>query len=101
MTSRVESFGMIGLEAMANGCLCVVADNPCLPEIFRDCALYYKPKDAAGLANAINLILNWKDEKKVDMSRKARERASEFSWDNTVNALMKELKKVVESNRRR
>jgi glycosyltransferase involved in cell wall biosynthesis len=101
MTSRVESFGMIGLEAMANGCLCVAADNPCLPEIFRGCALYYKPKDAAGLAHVINLILSWKDEKKVEMSRKAQERASEFSWDKTANALIKELKNAVEINGRR
>ena len=49
MTSRVESFGMIGGEAMSHGCICMSADNPCLPELFGDVALYYPPGDGKKL----------------------------------------------------
>lgn len=97
MTSRVESFGMIGLEAMANGCLCVVADNPCLPEIFGGCASYYRPKDAVDLAGAINLTLKFEDSRKQEMSRQARVFAAKFSWDKTVDILIKEFNKAVEA----
>lgn len=44
MSSRVESFGQIAAEAMANACLCISSESPCLPEIFRDAALYYPRK---------------------------------------------------------
>lgn len=98
MTSRVEAFVMIGLEAMANTCLCVVADNPCLPETFQDCAVYYKPRDAAGLAGAINSTLGWEETKIVEMLRKTRGRSAEFTWEKTVNALVKELESAAEVN---
>ena len=94
-TSRVESFGMVGVEAMAHGCVCVVADNPCLPEIFRDCAVYYNPKDAIGLAGVISSVLTRKEDKRLEMSRKARERAGEFSWEKTAKELIKELKNAL------
>lgn len=91
MTSRVESFGLIGLEAMAHGCLCVAADNPCLPEIFGSCAVYYTPKDAIGLAHAIRLILTKGKSAHAEISRLARSRAAEFSWDKTVDSLVGEF----------
>lgn len=97
-TSRVESFGIAGLEAMSHGCLCIAADNPCLPEIFKDCAVYYRPKDAAGLACAINSVLKRGEVEKTEMSRKARQRAEEFSWEKTTEGLIKELKYVIEKN---
>jgi glycosyltransferase involved in cell wall biosynthesis len=100
-TSRVESFGMVGLEAMANGCLAVAADNPCLPEIFRDCAVYYKPKDVLNLADVINSVLSWQENKKAAMSQKARERAMEFSWKKTADALIRELQVAVKIGRGR
>lgn len=53
MTSRMETFGMVALEAMTNSCLCVAADNPPLPEIFLDCAYYYPPGDNRALAELI------------------------------------------------
>ncbi|GAG18129.1 unnamed protein product, partial [marine sediment metagenome] len=57
MTSRVESFGMIAMEAMAGGCVCVAADNPCLPEVFGEASVYYPPKDSAALAAAVERLL--------------------------------------------
>lgn len=81
MTRRVESFGMIGGEAMSYGCTCISADNPCLPELFGGVAVYYPPKDWKALAEAIQTVLNWDDNQRKVMSEKAKKRASEFSWD--------------------
>jgi len=97
MTSRVESFGMIAGEAMVHGCICISADSPCLPEIFRDAAIYYPPKKVKLLAETIKSVSEWDDHQREEASKKARERASEFSWDTTVERLLVEFKKALES----
>lgn len=94
MTSRVESFGMIGGEALASGCICIVADNPCLPEIFGDAALYYPPGSGEVLARAIQTVLNWENNQNDDAADKARKRAAEFSWDICAQKTVKELIKT-------
>lgn len=97
MTSRVESFGMIGGEAMSHGCVCISADNPCLPELFGDAAVYYPPKDGQALAEAIKTIFAWDDNRRKAMSEKARKRAAKFSWDVCAEKTVAALAKAVES----
>lgn len=97
MTSRVESFGQIALEAMANGCICVSADNPCLPEIFEDAAVYYPPKNGKALAEAVLSVLAWNRHQRNEASERARQQAAKFSWDvcaeKTIAALAKVAKR--------
>ena len=95
MTSRMESFGMIGLEAMANGCVCISADNPCLPELFGDGAVYYPPKDGKALADVIKSILAGGDNQREVLSENARERAARFSWDICAEKTMAVLAESV------
>lgn len=97
MTSRVESFGMIGGEAMSHGCICISADNPCLPELFGDAAIYYPPKNTQALADAIKTVLAWDDNQRKTMSEKAKKRAKEFSWDVCAEKTVAALAKAVES----
>ncbi len=94
MTSRVESFGQIALESMTHGCLCVSADNPCLPEIFGDEATYYPPRDGKALAETITTILAWDENQRKIMSEKARKRATKFSWDICAESTVAELARV-------
>ena len=95
MTSRVESFGMIAGEAMSHGCICVAADNPCMPEVFGDAAIYYSPKNGRVLAGAIQTALSWDSHQRIEASEGARKRAAEFSWDVTVERTVTELEKVL------
>jgi glycosyltransferase involved in cell wall biosynthesis len=97
MTSRVESFGMIAGEAMAQGCVCISSDSPCLPEIFGDAAIYYPPKNGKLLAEVIKSVTEWDNYQLDETSKKAREQASKFSWDITVERLLTEFKKTIES----
>jgi len=97
MTSRVESFGMIAGEAMAHGCICISADNPCLPEIFGDAAVYYIPKKGELLAETINSVNEWDNYKREEISKKAREQASKFSWNMTVEKLLGEFSKAIKN----
>lgn len=95
MTSRVESFGMIAGEAMSHGCICISADNPCLPEIFGDAAVFYPPKDGKALASAIQTVLTWDDNQRKAMSEKAKKRAADFSWDVCAGRTVAELQKAI------
>jgi glycosyltransferase involved in cell wall biosynthesis len=97
MTSRVESFGMIGGEAMSHGCICISSNSPCLPELFGDSAIYYSSKDGHALTEAIQTVLTWDDNQRKTMSEKAKKQASKYSWDvcakKTVAALSAEAAK--------
>jgi len=95
MTSRVESFGQIALEAMSHGCICISADNPCLPELFGDAAIYYPPEDGKALSDAIKTIFTWDDNQRKVMSEKARKRAGEFSWDICAERTVAQFAKVI------
>lgn len=97
MTSRVESFGMIAGEAMAHGCICISSDSPCLPEIFGEAAVYYPHNKVELLAETIKSVSKWDNHRRGEASKKARERAAEFSWDITVERLLAEFKKAIES----
>ena len=94
MTSRVESFGIIGGEALAHGCICIAAKNPCLPEIFGDAAIYYPPQDTESLARAIKIVANWDESRRIVTSEKARKRAAFFSWDVCAQKTTAELVKA-------
>jgi glycosyltransferase involved in cell wall biosynthesis len=99
MTSRVESFGQIALEAMSYGCLCVSANNPCLPEIFGDAAVYYNPGDEKALSELINNLLSWDEFKMRQTTQRALERASQFSWDVTADRTMAVLMQVLKRSK--
>ena len=94
MSSRVESFGQIALEAMSQKCICISADNPCLPEIFKDAAIYYPPKDSQFLAKTIKSVFSWDSCQREKMAERAKNRAAEFSWDICVKKTVEELIKA-------
>ena len=95
MTSRVESFGQIAVEALSHGCACIAATNPCLPEIFRDAALYYPPGCAPALGRTIQFLTEAaSDHDRRRLAESARRRAADFSWDICAERTVAELKKA-------
>lgn len=99
MSSRIESFGQIALEAMSHGCICLSASNPCLPEIFGDAASYYSPKDSQLLAKNIKSILSWNPQQKKEMAIRAEKRAAMFSWDVCAAKTVAELVKAIKNKK--
>jgi glycosyltransferase involved in cell wall biosynthesis len=91
MTSRVEACPNIALEAMSHGAFCLAADNPPLPEFFREAAIYYRPKCKEALAQTINAALAYSPEASVRLRRQAEERAADFTWEGTTERLIHEL----------
>lgn len=84
LTSRMESFCFVALEAMTHGCGIVSTDNACLPEILGPAALYYQAGEHAGLAAALGRVLARGAEERFAVSAVTRERAASFSWDRTA-----------------
>jgi glycosyltransferase involved in cell wall biosynthesis len=91
MTSRVEACPNIALEAMSHGACCLAADNPPLPEFFRDAAIYYRPRCGSELATAIGTALGYPVERTERLRAQARRRAADFTWEETVERTIREL----------
>ncbi len=56
--SLSEGFGLPGLEAMAHGCPVISSNATCLPEIYKDGALYFDPLKPAHMAEQIARVLD-------------------------------------------
>lgn len=97
MTSRVESFGIVALEAMSHGCICISSNSPCLPEIFGDAAIYYTAENAKALTKAIQHVLSMDFNKRKGVSESAKKRAAQFSWDICTDKTLLELKRAIET----
>ena len=97
LPSLAEGFGLPILEAMLRGAPVACSNATSLPEVAGDAALYFDPLDADGIAFAIHRILE--DDAFADRLRDAgRERASRFSWDESVPATMASYDRVSSSS---
>ncbi|MDE2311515.1 MAG: glycosyltransferase family 4 protein [Patescibacteria group bacterium] len=80
LPSFYEGFGMQVLEAFAAGVPVAVSNVSSLPEVAGDGAVYFDPRDAAQIKQAIQNILL--DKGLADRLREnGRRRLAEFSWE--------------------
>ncbi len=79
-TSWCENCPNILLESMACGCPVVAMNIGPMPEICGDAACYAEPFSGQSLALAMRRACDLKP----DMSRRAVERASAFTWENAM-----------------
>jgi glycogen synthase len=80
--SIYEPFGLVALEAMASGCLCVVADTGGLREVVPgdgSVGLRFRSKDAAALRAVLEQILI-DDDARAQVVAEAREYVLQFDW---------------------
>jgi glycosyltransferase involved in cell wall biosynthesis len=75
-----EPFGLSVLEAALSGCALILGDIPSLREIWRDAAVFVPPRDPANIARITNEVIG-NDSLRVELSRRARERASEYTTE--------------------
>ncbi len=80
--SIYEPFGLVALEAMASGCLCVVADTGGLREVVPadgTAALRFASNDADALRQTIERVLI-DDAARAQLIAEAREHVLRFDW---------------------
>jgi len=78
--SIFEPFGLVALEAMASGCVCIVADTGGLREIVPERAgLRFTAKDPVALGAAIERALG-DDALRGELIEQAREHVLQFDW---------------------
>jgi glycogen(starch) synthase len=80
--SIYEPFGLVALEAMASGCLCIVADTGGLREVVPadgTAGLRFPSRDAEALQAVLEQILA-DDAARARLVAAARERALRFDW---------------------
>jgi glycosyltransferase involved in cell wall biosynthesis len=92
--SRDEGFGLPPLEAMALGTPVVVSTAGALPEVCGEAAVQVGPDDAAGLAAALDRLLDDPAER-ARRGAAGREHAGRFRWDNVAAHLVETYRSVI------
>ncbi len=80
--SIYEPFGLVALEAMASGCLCVVADTGGLREVVPpggEVGLRFPARNSAALGQVLERVLG-DDEARRRVVAEAREHVLKFDW---------------------
>jgi glycogen(starch) synthase len=84
--SIYEPFGLVALEAMASGCLCVVADTGGLREVVPaggEVGLRFPSRDSAALGQVLERVLG-DDETRRRVVAEAREHVLKFDWQEVA-----------------
>ncbi len=94
--SIYEPFGLVALEAMASGCLCVVADTGGLREVVPadgTVGVRFPSRDSAALQEVLERVLT-DDDERAQLISEAREHVLRFDWGEVARqtlALYSEL----------
>jgi glycosyltransferase involved in cell wall biosynthesis len=80
--SKMEGFGLTGLEAMQAGLSVLSSSASCLPEVYGDSALYFDPESKSDLIAKLNIIQG--DTIRQEMIEKGYKQAKKYSWDKLV-----------------
>ena len=88
--SLYEGFGLPPLEAMACGRRVAVARSSSLPEVCGVEATYFDPLDIASVANALKIVA-WESPNEMADSRRRREWARRFDWEECADATQRQL----------
>lgn len=94
--SLSEGFGLPGLEAMVHQAPVVSSNATCLPEIYKDSALYFNPYDEVDMAKTITKLLN--DESvKNSLIKKGDRLVKQYSWKKMAEETLAIYEKALEN----
>ncbi|MDR3572774.1 MAG: glycosyltransferase family 1 protein [Anaerolineaceae bacterium] len=84
--SLCEGFGLQILESMACGTPVLAANTGAFPEVVAEAGLLINPYDIEEIAYSICRMISEKDLRE-DLRLRGFQRARQFSWENTTNAI--------------
>lgn len=91
-----EGFGIVIIEAMANGMPAIGSNNGALPLVIKNNKTGFIAKNEYELRKKIELLI--KDKKLLDrMSKNAKEYAKEYDWDNISKIEIKMYKEAIDN----
>jgi glycogen synthase len=96
--SIYEPFGLVALEAMASGCLCVVADTGGLREVVPvdgTVGLRFPSRDSAALRGVLERVLT-DDAERAQLVAEAREHVLRFDWAEVARRTAEVYRMLVE-----
>ncbi len=94
LPSLYEGFGLPPLEAMTQGCPCLVSRAGSLPEICGDAALYCDPYDISDIADKMHRILV-DNELRNSLIELGYRRAEMFDWHRTADAVLGIMEEIL------
>jgi glycosyltransferase involved in cell wall biosynthesis len=89
----VESFGIIGVEAMAVGLPILAHQNAALEEVLRDAALWIDPANASTLAESLRAIVEDADLREK-LIGKGRKQAVRYTWPAVVERVLSGFQQI-------
>lgn len=93
--SKYEGFGRPPLEAMLNKTPVIASNATAIPEILGNAPLYCDPDTASDWVKKIRYL--WGNERlQQKLTKKGERRASEFSWEKTVENTIKVYQDILE-----
>jgi glycosyltransferase involved in cell wall biosynthesis len=81
--SFYEGFGLPVVEAMNFGLPIITSDRGSLPEVTGDAALIVNPDQPDDLTDALTRLV-YESDLPITLGQKSRERAQQFSWQQTA-----------------
>lgn len=78
--SKMEGFGLTGLEAMNVGLPVIASNASCLPEVYGDAALFFDPNNVDDLVSKINQLIKDPDLRN-DLMSKGYHQVRKYSWN--------------------
>ena len=92
--SCYEGFGLSLVEAMHYGCPCCCSDNSSLGEIGKGAALLFPPESVEAIRDALQALLENKDNLREKLIAAGHERAAQFDWDAHVAEIVRAMEEA-------
>lgn len=77
--SKMEGFGLTGLEAMSVGLPVISSNASCLPEVYGNAAIYFNPNNIDDLVSCLETLIKDQD-LRSGMSTRGYLQARKYSW---------------------